>query len=220
MKAYTYFSQIDCLNDPELIRLWEQSWRHYGWQTVILNEMDARNADNDMVVRFEKSPLMKSCPGNPVQYTRSAMMRWVCMTQVSEPCIHLDWDVLCNGYTPDMVQKPYPNLPVFLSGSTCPCAIFGTPEAWKHFSNWLEIAPTSERFSAADLMKDSCDQYAWSIAPANFSIIDPSFPCKLYREHKGWETAPMIHFPNRLTPSPRSQTIKQLNLHALSGLHS
>lgn len=130
------------------------------------------------------------------------------MTKVTEPCLHVDWDVMCNGLKPEQLIIHDP-VPTFLAGSTCPCAIAASPRGWKLFAYALELAPYMPRFSAAELLKDSCDQYAASIFPPEFYFIQPGMPCKLYKEDAGWETAPMIHFATRLTQLPRSKTVRQ-----------
>lgn len=117
MKVYTYFSQIDCLNDPDLLRCWHDSWLHHGWEPVTLNESDANTADPDRVIRYLRSPLMLSCPGNPVAYTTAALLRWVAMTSpnITESCLHVDWDVMCNGLKPEDITFHDP-IPTFLAG--------------------------------------------------------------------------------------------------------
>lgn len=212
MKVFTYFTQIDCLNDPDLIRCWKSSWSKHGWETVVLGEQESRSADAEMYNRFRQSPLLKSCPTNPPQYTMAAMLRWIPMTKVTEPCLHVDWDVMNNGYRPEHLPSPIPDVPVYLSGWTCPSAIYATPRGWKLWVAILEACPYFPRFNADDLLKNSCDQYAGGITPAEFYWIHPSFPCKSYNKDPGWESCPLPHFPNSETPAPRSAVIRRMGL--------
>lgn len=209
MKVFTYYSHVDGLKDDDLLTIWKESWARYGWEPIILNEADARAADSAMFQRFQKSELLKSCPGNPVQYTLSAMLRWVAMTAIKENALHVDWDVMCNGLKPSEITIHDP-IPTFLAGSTCPCAVAASPRGWRMFAAALEMAPFMPRFNAQDLLKDSCDQYAASIFPTEFAFVQPGTLCRLYQEQIGWQTAPMIHFPNRLTPYPRSATVRKV----------
>lgn len=211
MKVFTYYSQIDSLNDPDLITVWRESWSKPGWEPIVLNQQSAEMADPAMTLRFMRSPLQKSCPGNPAQYTMAAMLRWVPMTTVTEPCLHVDWDVMCNGLKPEQITIHDP-IPTFLAGSTCPCAVAASPRGWKLFASSLEVAPFLPRFNATDLLRDSCDQYACSILPPELYFIQEGMPCKLYLEQDGWKDAPMIHFPTRLTPYPRSRSIRRLGV--------
>lgn len=207
MKVYTYFAHVPECQDDALISLWEKSWRKFGWEPIILNTNDAVAADRDMYERFRNSPLLKT--RNPALYTLAAMLRWVAMTKVTEPCLHVDWDVFCNGLKPEQITI-HDTLPTFLAGSTCPCAIAASPRGWKFLAAWLDFAPFAPNFSAGALMNDSCDQYATALMPESLYFIQPELLCKLVYEQEGWETAPMIHFPNRLTPYPRSKTITEI----------
>lgn len=207
MKVYTYYNYVDCLKDPELISLWEKSWKRDGWEPVILTEEDAKNADPEMYARFNRSPLLES--RNPPEYTRAAMLRWIPMTRVTEPCLHVDWDVFCNGLRPEQLVIHDP-VPTFLSASTCPCAVAASPRGWKLFAALLEFAPFIPRFDREALVADSCDQYATSISNAEYYYIQPWLVCALYLENQNWKDAPMVHFPNRITPYPRSETIKNI----------
>lgn len=211
MRVYTYFNHVQEIKDPALLDVWAKSWRKYGWEPIILNKNDAHAADPAMYERFNRSPLLKSSPGNPVEYTKAAMFRWVAQTAIIEPSLHVDWDVMCNGYTPaDVHPQAFP--PVFLAGSTCPCAVYSNRDGYRFLASALETIPNMKEFKAADLLKDSCDQYAFSVMPPGWSTIDPKFPCRLYLEDKDWEHAPMIHFPTRLTPYPRSATIAKTGM--------
>jgi len=210
MKVFTYFSEVACLHDPDLIGLWKESWAKFGWKPVVLSAQDAVAADFELYERFLKSPLLLD-QTNPPDYTLAAMLRWVPMTRVTEPCLHVDWDVLCNGFKPvhAVIHDP---IPTFLSGNTCPCAVAAAPRGWRLLAAWLEAAPFSPRFSAQALASDSCDQYATSIMPQEFFYLQQGVACACYQESENWRTAPMIHFPTRLTPYPRSATIRSLNI--------
>lgn len=206
MKVFTYFNQVPELKDPALIQMWLKSWSRLGWEPVILSENDAKRADSAMYQRFNRSPLMES--RNPVGYTRAAMLRWVAMTAVKEPCIHVDWDVFCNGLRPEDLQIEG-RKPIFLSSSTCPCAVAATPQGWKFLAALIELAPFLPSFSREALLADSCDQYATGISHPDYVEIHPRQMCALYNEDKDWQNAPMIHFPNRLTPYPRSRVVAE-----------
>jgi hypothetical protein len=211
MKVFTYYSHVPGLVDPDLIKLWEASWRRHGWETVILTEQDASAADPQMFERFKASPLMLSCPTNPVAYTLAAMLRWIPMTKVEEPCMHTDWDIINNGWTPEHAAACGPGYPAtYMAGCTCPCAIYANGRGWRLLAAALEAVPHTPEFKAEDLLKDSCDQYALSVQPKSWSIIHPDRPCRNYNSDVGWQTCPLIHFPNAHTPYPRSDTIKRL----------
>jgi hypothetical protein len=207
MKVFTYFAHVPECRDDALLPLWKKSWENHGWETVILNTNDAVVADRAMYERFRVSPLLKCA--NPALYTLAATLRWIPMTKVTEPCLHVDWDVLCNGLTPDQLIIHDP-VPTFLAASTCPCAVAANPRGWNLLTAWLEFAPFAPNFKAEDLWHDSCDQYATSLMPESLRFIQPGCLCKLYKEQDGWEKAPMIHFPNRLTPYPRSATVQKV----------
>lgn len=208
MKVFTYYSPVPELKDPALINKWLKSWSRLGWDPVILSENDAKRADSAMYQRLNRSPLMEGPHAR--EYCRACVLRWIPMTAVKEPCLHVDWDVFCNGLRPEdlHVNGDYP---ILLSGTTCPCAVLATPKGWKLFAALLELAPYLPHFSREDLYANACDQYAVEISHRDYLVIDSSQPCAHYNETPGWETAPMIHFPNRLTPYPRSRTISELH---------
>lgn len=209
MKVFTYHNLVEPLNDPALLDLWRASWSRHGWEPIILTEQDAYNADPAMFERFKRSPLLLSCPTNPKGYTLAAMLRWVAMTAIDEPCMHTDWDVMSNRFTPAMAPAVgYP--PSFFADCTCPCAIFADGRGWKMIAAALEMIPHTPEFKPEDLLKDSCDQYALSVAPKSWTTIVPGKPCRNYNADVGWQTSPMIHFPNATTPYPRSKTIREL----------
>lgn len=221
MKCYTYFNHVPEIKDDGLLGEWEKSWRKHGWETVILGERDAKAADPEMYARFNKSPLLLT--RNPREYTRAAMLRWIPMTRLNEPALHVDIDVMCNGLKPEDIIIHDP-LPTFLAGSTCPCAVAANPRGWKLFCAILEIAPFLPNFSAEELAADSCDQWAMHIARLmmpgcffiqnglpNGVIQDEIIPlCALYNEDKDWQSAPCVHFPNRLTKQPRVNTVREV----------
>lgn len=209
MKVYTYFNDVACLRDPDLIPLWRQTWSAHGWEPIVLNEQDAAAANPEMFERFKRSPLLLSCPTNPAGYTLAAMLRWVAMTAIDEPCLHVDWDVFSTGYRPEHAPKVgYP--PTFMAGCTCPCAVFADGRGWKMIAAALEMVPHTPEFNPQDLLKDSCDQYALSVAPKSWSLIDPTRPCRNYNGDVEWRGAPMIHFPNATTPYPRSKKVREV----------
>lgn len=207
MKVFTYFTQIDCLNDPQMLNQWKRSWLENGWEPIILTVEDAEKANPEMFHRFHTSPLLKSCPSNPTQYTLAALLRWVAMTAIDELAIHVDWDVMCRGFKPHMV--PDTNVPTYYTGSYCPCAISANGRGWKLIAHLLETLPYSPRFRADDLLKDSCDQYALSIQPSEFGYIVPDAPCKNHNDPDA-STATMLHFPNSQTSYPRSSVIHKV----------
>lgn len=210
--VYTYFNEVNGLQDPDMIELWEESWRSRGWYPIILNEHDARHADPDVYKLINESPLMET--RNPTEYGRATMLRWVAMLSrsIKSPCLHVDWDVICNST--DLHDFGWPGfrsgIPNFLSNSTCPCAIAADSAGWRSLVTSLLLAPHLTKFSREALLADSCDQYGTSILPPTVYSIYPEHLCKLYTEEAGWEVAPMIHFPNRLTQYPRSNTIRKV----------
>lgn len=209
MKVYTYYNTVPGLEDPAMINLWVKSWSSWpGWEPVVLSEADAKNADPNMYARFNVSPLLES--RNPPEYVRAAMLRWVAMTAVQEPCLHVDWDVFCSGLRPEQLDLRGKK-PVFLSRSTCPCAVAASPQGWKLFAALLELAPFIPKFCRETLIADSCDQYATSISSPEYYEIHPEQLCALYNEDPNWPNAPMLHFANRVTPKPRSATISNMS---------
>jgi hypothetical protein len=207
MKVYTYHSHIAQLADRELLELWRASWKRHGWDPHVLNSHHAHSASKEMFANASRSPLLRG--RNPYEYLLSTMLRWVAMLKIQEPCLHVDWDVMCNGLSPADV-KFNSTAPVFLAGSTCPCALAAKPAGWKLLAKWLELAPLHPKFSAEACFNDSADQYATMLMPPELHIIHDPALCLLYKEEEGWERAPMIHFPNRLTPYPRSATVREV----------
>lgn len=218
MKVYTYYNTVPGLEDPTmsdnnfaltkqkaLIDLWVKSWSSWpDWEPVILTEADAKNANPDMYARFNVSPLLES--RNPPEYMRATLLRWVAMTAVQEPCLHVDWDVFCAGVRPDQLDLSGTK-PVFLSRSTCPCAIAASPQGWKLLAAMMELAPFIPKFSREELLADSGDQYATSISSPEYYDVHPEQLCALFGKDPGWENAPMVHFANCVTPKPRSAVI-------------
>lgn len=207
MKVFTYFADVPECRDADLLPVWKRSWEKHGWETVVLGTQDAVHADRMMYERFRISPLL-ACR-NPALYTLAAMLRWIPMTRVAEPCLHVDWDVMCNGLKPDQLLIP-DSVPMFLAGSTCPCAIASSQRGWRLLTGWLEFAPFAPGFDAVKLFLDSCDQYATQLMPPSLYHIHQPSLCKLYDEEAGWQEAPMVHFACRVTPRPRSAIAKKV----------
>ena len=205
MKVYTYFNDVEGLGDPELLEIWQQTWSDHGWTPVILTEEDAYRTDPIMFERFLASTLIDG--RNHEAYRRACMLRWVAQTVATENSLHVDWDVMCNGLQPEQVEF-CDTIPTFLSGSTCPCAQAATAKGWKNFAEGLEKAPFLPNFDYEALCADSTDQYGTHVWPRNWYHIQTPPLCKFYKEGEGWEDAPMVHFPNRLTAYPRSETVR------------
>ena len=211
MRVYTYHTQINALRDPDLLICWRDSWAKHGWEPRVLEEADATRASPWMCGELLASPLMRSCPGNPVEYTKAALLRWAAMQNIGEYCLHVDWDVICNGFRPEHMPNQWPGF-TFMAGSTCPCAIAADARGWRLFGCLLFMAPYLPGFSAEALLKDSCDQYAASLFPPSMYRIQADCPCKLYQEQAGWEKAPMIHFATRVTGPNRSATVRRVGI--------
>lgn len=205
MTVYTYFNHIECLKDSPLVEKWVKSWEANGWRTRVLSEADVWRADTVLARRLLDCGITQT--RNPAEYGRATVLRWVPMTATTENSLHVDWDVMCNGLKPEDVVIHDP-VPTFFAG-TCPCAVAASPRGWRLFASILEQAVHYPRFELEGLLSDSTDQYATSIAPAEFYYIDQQGLLKNYQEDEGWRDAKMIHFPNRLTPYPRSGTVEK-----------
>jgi hypothetical protein len=207
MKVTTFFAHVPECRDDDLIGMWEKSWQKGGWETKVFSTQDANDADHNMCGRFATSPLLEG--PNPTLYKLACMMTWIPLTTVTEPTLHVDWDIMCNGLKPEQLIVHDP-VPTFLASSLCPCAVVASPKGYRLMAHWLDFAPFAPNYSREALLKDNADQYAFSLMPASMAFIQSPSLCKLYNEDNGWETAPMIHFPNRLTPYPRSATVRKV----------
>lgn len=124
MKIYTYYEDIDVPRQKEILELWKYSWQKYGFDPIVLSEIDAqRNVFyNEFIEKMQAIHL--SIINNPIsKYGMSCYKRWLAYaTQNEERFYFSDYDVINNGFLP---KEPIKKL--HLMDGCCPCFGSGSP---------------------------------------------------------------------------------------------
>lgn len=217
MTVTTYFEKLPGMDaDNDLLELWRKSWRNAGWEALVLAQRDAQAANPALCERILNSRELRRGPC-PEGYNFACHLRWVAMQ--AQGGLMVDFDVLNNGFTPDdmrhLVEAEGKSRALFLSGTSCPCAVFATP---------LRV---SEMIEVILIHADQADSGAWQpggfAGELSFVAHDQAIferfgdrwkylkpPVVVERGGTLWEQAPLIHFCNGATPGPRGKFISDL----------
>lgn len=129
MNIYTFYESIDPSNidknnnELKIIDLWSKSWRHNGWNPIILNLNDA--SDHPEYQKFY-DVCYKFPTVNPKKYEMYCYLRWLAMELRGG--WHCDYDVINYGFKPvDFGDK----IVTCINGRLSPSTIYMTKEKYR-----------------------------------------------------------------------------------------
>jgi hypothetical protein len=124
MKIYTYYEDINVPRQTEILELWKYSWEKYGFDAIVLSEIDAQKnvLYNKFIEKMREIHL--NIINQPISnYGMSCYKRWLAYaTQNEEKFYFSDYDIINNGFLP---EQPIDKL--HLMDECCPCFGSGRP---------------------------------------------------------------------------------------------
>lgn len=192
--------------------MWEKSWRHFGWDPHVLGEADALASNPKACAKIMASAELRRGP-LPEGYALATHLRWA----AHPGGLIVDYDVLNNGFTADTLMEAIGNSAVsdavFLNACPCCCAVFARRVATMRMLNSIleHDAEHGKPASYPGELSFVChDQAIFERFKDRWHYPQKSYVTEYTRP--GWRDAPLIHFANCVTKTPRSQIIAKLNL--------
>lgn len=118
MNVISYFNLISGLKfsaeSQELIDIWEKSWQKYGWNTILLNEEDAKKNSlyGELDLDNPNANFYKTVNSSMWRYHRSCYCRLLAYCQhvrENDATLYADYDVINYGFTPDALESTEEN---------------------------------------------------------------------------------------------------------------
>lgn len=198
MKLYSYYADVPELNrfdELKLSVLWRARWNAAGWEPFILGDWQARQ--HPMFAAFDAA-ISKLPSVNPPEYEKSCYRRWLALAQVGGGWMS-DLDVMPRTDSATIADGVIPDVPTdklqILQVPCCPALVYCSREnaerLCREFMTGIgrreqeERAHYSDQYALADLIEAKSD---W---------IERRDVVKDYTD-VGWESAPILHFPNRI----------------------
>ena len=164
----TFYDPLDYLKDERLLELWRENWRHFGWETEVVDLRAAEAADPVRYARWESTATLYTA-GDKRDYVFRCYARWLTMLQGG---LMVDFDVFNYGLTPrmaeDIIRAVSPDRVIHFSGDPTPCAEYGTAVAFegycKVFDHFIEkpaLTTDSLREHVHDLNILSVNRHVW-----------------------------------------------------------
>jgi hypothetical protein len=176
--VHCYYEQIGNGHEHEsVIQIWKRTWQNFGWKTRVLGKADSMK--HPLLIPFMEH-VRKLPTFNAPGYEAACYRRHLAMEVVGGGFL-TDYDVINHGFQPkDM--PPVQDMIETLEPGGVPCAVFGTPTAWKEWIYHLGHYPHRP------------DQRHVS----DMTIFNEMRPfghgqC-LNLDYNNWESAPLIHF--------------------------
>lgn len=227
MKVFAYFEQIPGMKpDLQLLDSWRRSWEHYGWQPEELSREQAFARAPAAAARIVQSPELGRGPC-PEGYNYATHLRWCAFAPIGG--LIVDYDVINNGFTPAELDrlkaKHDPEAPIFLNACPCCCAVYAEPSAAAKM-----LARILEHEEFARVAYNPKHPEPWKMFPGELSFVchdqaiferfkdDWQYPAQSLVTEFGdgdWRNAPLIHFCNARTRSPRGQMVRMCGLRGL-----
>lgn len=215
MKVFCYFDEIPGIApDRLLLDLWRKSWEHFGWETQMLSKADALARNPEACAKIMASEELRRGPC-PEGYNLATHLRWA----AHPGGLIIDYDVINNGFRPQDMIALWDDaadhlgdvwMPLFLNVVPCCCAVYADPEQvdvllaaiLEHADN-PDASEGERTFVCHDqaIFERFADR--WAGVPQSL-VTEYTLP--------GWREAPLIHFCNSKTVSPRGRLIEALNL--------
>jgi hypothetical protein len=133
-KIYTYFDELSNENDIKLLSLWKDSWQKNGFDTIVLNEGDAKKSSyyDEFVVEIKKIH-MDVCGSEISNRSLSGYLRWLAYStqEENESFFVSDLDVVNRCMTVDEIKVPKDEI-TFLNVYD-PCLVYANKDQFLSF---------------------------------------------------------------------------------------
>jgi len=126
--VYTYYEEIN-MNRGWMLDYWKKSWQKNGWETVILNENNAKKHPKYKQV-LNKINTMPTV--NTREYENACYLRWVAMACIGG--LMTDIDVININYKPTFFE--YYELECYEYGRV-PCMVSGSKKEYERVIQWI-----------------------------------------------------------------------------------
>jgi len=191
MKVFTTHADIDGLAEtPELLSLWEASWRAHGWEPVVLAP------SRDLQLWHDLHDL---CEGrdsvNPKPYRDQCITRWVDFWQAGGGLM-ADMDLINSGLEAESFVLPGEDESIIYTATRdfCPCGVFASRSAALAFIDTmfslLDMPDVLKSLSPSLDSDQEMFRYAVAHELAQVEALD-------YAQHygsPGWENHELVHF--------------------------
>lgn len=206
MNVFTYYEPIPGFeDDAKLVELWKRSWEQQGWEATVLGRSDAERSPYfaELSRAADRLPTV-----NPKEYERACYIRHGAFHEVAEVVVwsvFTDYDIINYGFTPNDLQAQRlrgitNSRDVFHldhgAGGNYVAARIGIEAIIEVITHWPETLLTS--WTGKPLIDDM--HMIQALAFQRLNLVG------MYG-HPGWRDARLVHFPNALTPNPRTETI-------------
>lgn len=156
MKIYTYYEDIQFLNQEKLIDVWESSWKNQGFDPIVLTRADAEK--NSLFKEFEikMQKLHTEIMGKPLRgYGMSCYYRWLAYGALNDKDAFYvsDYDVINRSWHP---IEPINSL--HMMERNCPSIASGTTKQMQDLSE-LFLSLTEDRLSYLKSQRENMHWY-------------------------------------------------------------
>jgi len=133
-KIYTYFDEPSSENNIELLNLWKDSWQKNGFDTIVLNESDAKKSSYyDEFVGKIKKIHMDVCGSKISNRSLSGYLRWLAYStqEENESFFVSDLDVVNRSMSASEIKVPKDKI-TFLNVYD-PCLVYANKDQFLSF---------------------------------------------------------------------------------------
>jgi len=136
MNIYTYYDDIGFDNQNHILDLWKKNWSSFGFNPIILSNIDAQQHPHFKEFCQEIRSIYKQIKGENIsKYDFCCHLRWLAYaTQKSVPFLVADYDVFNSGCDVELFNKYEESETVNFLNNHCPCIAHGSPMAFEMFA--------------------------------------------------------------------------------------
>lgn len=188
---YCYHENVNGLDRHPGLKLWEESWQKFGWQTKVLSSVDAKKSE--IFERFDKA--ITSFPTvNISGFDYHAFMRWIAVASIGGG-ISTEPDVINYGLRPEDVINWFDIAKdnILQCHSPVPAVLLGTQKAYMNVCEKIcnHIVTLEDNFEGRPHLSDQ----DFSRRYCNGTLVnfyENSFCAEAF--NNGWETAKVVHY--------------------------
>lgn len=185
---YSYYAEVGCAGQRELIALWLERWKKEGWTPIVLGEADTRKDPryDAMQVKARNFPCLHGSKG----FERCNFERWLAFSQIPQPsAVVADYDVFalcpCGPMEDDYGF-------ICADGAGGPGFIIGSPSDFSKIADDIlayDVKPDDQW----DGKPHFCDMRLLHKSKERYDEITHTLKC--YGVN-GWLDVPLVHFGN------------------------